>query len=307
MIIMVGLISACSDKFSQPASNLTSSVALECRTVTHALGETCVPISPQRVLVLDTSSLDAALALGVKPIGSINLNDWLSYSKEQFDGITEVGSSDQPSIEAILRLQPDLILDCRKPDQQFYKQLSRIAPTVSTAIDNCDIQWKQGFRKFAEALGKTEEAEQLLDRYHQRIGEFQRRMGNRLKRTEVSLVAAYDSSTEPARIYLENSFMGSVVAEAGLSRPPIQRKDGWVIDLSFERLDLVDADALFVLGITSESLKNLQPHPLWLHLNVVKQNRVYPVHYGAWVAERSLGGANHILDDLFKYLIENAS
>ncbi|NCJ08620.1 ABC transporter substrate-binding protein [Synechococcales cyanobacterium C] len=287
------------------------------------MGETCVPANPQRVVVLDTSPLDAALTLGFKPIGSTNLNDWLSYSEEQLDGITEIGSGDQPNVEAILRLQPDLILDCGRLDQQFYEQLSRIAPTVSNSMDKCgslpeqgaDISWKQGFLNFAEALGKTEEATQLLDQYHQRIREFQQQMGvgaasakeNRLKQTDVSLVAAYDDSTQPARIYLENSFMGSVVAEAGLLRPPAQQKDDWVMNLSFERLDLIDADVMFVVEFPPDSLKEIQPHPLWSQLNVVKQGRIYPVHYGTWVAERSLGGASRILDDLFKHLLEEKS
>ncbi|QYO67676.1 hypothetical protein [Leptolyngbya sp. 7M] len=39
-------------------------------------------------------------------------------------------------------------------------------------------------------------------------------------------------------------------------------------------------------------------------LNVVRQGKVYPVSYAIWVAQRNIGGANRILDDLFKYLIE---
>ncbi|WP_250121733.1 iron-siderophore ABC transporter substrate-binding protein [Chroococcidiopsis sp. CCMEE 29] len=301
-------VTACNGNTSQnSASQLGHSPTAECRMVKHFMGETCVPTNPQRVVVLDTSPLDAAFALGLKPIGSINLEDFLSYSEEQLDGITEVGSDEQPNIEAILRLQPDLILDCRRTDRQLYEQFSHIAPTVSLFTDDCDIQWKQGFLNFAEALGKTEEAEQLLYKYHQRIREFQKLMGDRLKQTEVSLVAAYDNSIRPARVYLENSFMGSVVAEAGLLRPPAQRRDDWVMEISFERLELIDADALFVVEYPPESLRKLQPHPLWFQLNAVKQDRVYPVHYGSWVAERSIGGANRILDDLFKYLIEDAA
>jgi len=34
------------------------------RLVKHAMGETCVPMVPQRVVVLDTGELDSALALG---------------------------------------------------------------------------------------------------------------------------------------------------------------------------------------------------------------------------------------------------
>ena len=34
------------------------------------------------------------------------------------------------------------------------------------------------------------------------------------------------------------------------------------------------------------------------------RGRVYPVTYGSWVAERNIGGANRILDDLFEHLLD---
>ncbi len=39
----------------------------EARTITHAMGETKVPANPQRVVVLDTGELDAAMTLGITP------------------------------------------------------------------------------------------------------------------------------------------------------------------------------------------------------------------------------------------------
>ncbi|MBE9193724.1 hypothetical protein IQ230_26145 [Gloeocapsopsis crepidinum LEGE 06123] len=48
----------------------------------------------------------------------------------------------------------------------------------------------------------------------------------------------------------------------------------------------------------------LQQHPLWSKLDVVQRGKVYTVNYNVWVAQRNIGGANRILDDLFKYLVE---
>src|SRR5687768_2031480 len=56
---------------AQPAS-----VAEGCepgfRPVEHAMGHSCVPEAPQRVVVLDTGELDSALAVGVKPVGAVS-------------------------------------------------------------------------------------------------------------------------------------------------------------------------------------------------------------------------------------------
>lgn len=264
------------------------------------MGETCVPTNPERVVVLDTSALDAAFALGVKPIGSIKLEDYLSYPENQLNGIVEVGKFEQPNFEKILRLKPDLILDCNQ--QQIYQRLSQIAPTVSVSVDDCSDNWQNGFKIYAAALGKTTVAAQLLQDYHKRIQEFQRQMGARLKDTEVSVVVF---APEYVRIYLQDSFLGAVIAETGLPRPPAQEKAGFAEQISLETLEFADGDVIFVMdfGPQDSSLSEITTSALWSKLNAVKQGKVYPVTYGSWIAERSIGGANRILDDLFKRLV----
>jgi iron complex transport system substrate-binding protein len=41
------------------------------RTVKHAMGETQIKGTPERVVVLDTGELDSAITLGVKPVGAV--------------------------------------------------------------------------------------------------------------------------------------------------------------------------------------------------------------------------------------------
>jgi iron complex transport system substrate-binding protein len=69
-IVTTCLISACKGKFSAPTSTSFSPVVPECRIIKHAMGESCVPIHPQRVVVLDGTSLANAIALGIQPIGT---------------------------------------------------------------------------------------------------------------------------------------------------------------------------------------------------------------------------------------------
>lgn len=299
------LVSACSSKFSQnTSSESVQSLASECRVVKHHLGENCVPANPQRVVVLDTSSLDATFALGIKPIGSVAIEPYLSYPEDKTNGITSVGDSTQPNIEKILLLKPDLILDCREADKGLlYEKLSQIAPTVSVSLEDCSAEWKDGFRTYAEALGKSEEAEQLLRDYDERIKEFQRKMGDRLKNTEVSVVV---SAPQYVRIYLRDSFLSSVIEDTGLPRPAAQDKEGFAKEISLEALAIADGDAMFAMEYSPEDsfLKKIRSQPLWSQLDAVKQGRVYTVNYGSWIAERSIGGANRILDDLFEHLVE---
>ncbi|MEM7796052.1 MAG: hypothetical protein AAF579_16560 [Cyanobacteria bacterium P01_C01_bin.118] len=40
------------------------------RTIEHAKGKSQIPISPQRVVVMDTATLDGALVPDIKPLGT---------------------------------------------------------------------------------------------------------------------------------------------------------------------------------------------------------------------------------------------
>ncbi|MFQ4145257.1 iron-siderophore ABC transporter substrate-binding protein [Chlorogloeopsis sp. ULAP02] len=305
--IAISLISACRQSFLNPA------LITNCRTIQHAVGKTCIPPHPQRIIVLDTNPLDGVLALGFKPIAAPDFSE-LSLPEEITQGIISIGNNSQPNLEEIARLNPDLIIGLEYSSDS-YKQLTQIAPTI-LAPGN-EKKWKEDLRLYALALNTTQEAEAILQVYNARIKEFRQRMHHRLKTKTVSLVSTINyGAGNPARIYLSNSFMGAVITEAGLKLPAAQTtlaptitNDNWGINISIERLDLIDGDVIFTINTKPETkqldstLSQLQQHPLWSKLDAVKNNRVYTVNYMVWVAQRNIGGANRILDDLFKYLV----
>jgi iron complex transport system substrate-binding protein len=97
------------------------------RTVTHDRGETEVPAEPQRVVVLDSPHLDAALSVGVTPVGSAqsSVDEGLpAYLGDRTEGIDIVGTIEEPDLEAIAALDPDLILSATVRHEQIYDQLS---------------------------------------------------------------------------------------------------------------------------------------------------------------------------------------
>ena len=80
-----------------------------------------------------------------------------------------------------------------------------------------------------------------------------------------------------------------------------------LVSVSLERLDLLEADILFVAldPGAEESFQKYQNSQLWQKLNVVKNNQVYTVDSSYWIFGNILS-ANAILDDLFKYLLKNS-
>lgn len=297
-IFAIILVVSCHNVPDMSSSNPKHSSTVNCRVIQHAMGETCVPTNPQRVVVLDL--LDSALALGVKPVGATTYDGkFRSYLLEQTRGIEQVGLVEQPNLESILRLQPDLILGINWHDA-IYAQLSQIAPTVLAKGDR-EIDWKLWLRTYAKALGRTPVAEKLVDNYDKRVELFRQQMGRRLSQTQVSIVMSWDGY----RTYMKRSFSGQILNDLGLSRPPLQDKEKVNEDISLELIPRMEGDVIFLAigGNNPSNVGKLVNHPLWSQLKAVQQKRVYEVDADVWIAGYSPVAANVVLDDLFKYLI----
>ena len=302
-ILAFSLVSACGGSSPRQASSQAV------RVVDHAMGQTKVSVNPQRVVAL-SGSLDTVLSLGVKPVGSIQISEGNDYLKNRIEGIKSVGSFNNPSFEEIVALKPDLILGTKWDDRDKYKLLSQIAPTVIADVESSG-EWKKLLNKYAEALGKTDQAEQIMTDYQARIDDFQAQMGD-LKKTDVSIVRIRQDRID---IYLEESFPGTIVADAGLSHPSDQAnaEDSFSMQISKELLYMADGDVIFTWtrssGNNEEAVreaqrnsKQLKADPLWAKLNAVQQGKVYEVP-SYWIGMGPIA-ANLVLDDLFEYLVE---
>jgi iron complex transport system substrate-binding protein len=304
--LMVVLLQSCHDLTQRSQTQLSEAVPPTCRTVQHELGESCVPLHPQRVIVMDQESLEILVALGIQPIATPSSNrvaNKTAILKQRIKPI-DLGKEGQPSIEKMVQLRPDLIIGTYILPQD-YKLFSRIAPTVS--IDPIHDEWKKTLQQFGEALNRNQEAEKLLDAYHQRIKDLKSLFEQKLGDTKVSIMRFY-TTLQFTQFMNHVSFPGSVIEELQhVSIPTVQRRlggsDGTFVQVSLERVDLLDADAIFV-ALDPGADKNFQIYadsPLWQTLNAVKNKRVYIVDSGYWIFGNILS-ANAILDDVVKHL-----
>ena len=303
-ILVVVAIASCNNNTSQPNSALTEN----CRVIQHAMGETCVPLNPQRIVVLGPTMLEATLALDRKPVGS-PLNFVPPFLDKE--GIVDLGDSDAINIERVLALKPDLILGIAL-DTPPYSQLTQIAPTVLIEFEHSG-EWKEDFAFAGEVLGKSEKVERIMADYYQRAKEFQQKMTTS-NETEVSIVRIYPTYIN---LYTKSGFIGTVLEDAGLSRPPSQdldlEKTKTLADnpiqytISKEVIDKADGDAVFIVvgdwdKKIDEMLASLKTDPLWAKLDAVQKEKVYEVE-GYWIGTGVIA-ANAVLDDLFEYLVE---
>lgn len=270
------------------------------RSVPHAMGLSCVPQTPKRVVVLDTGELDAALALGVKPVGAVTAlgTGFPAYLKGKTDGIADVGTISQPSLEKILALKPDLILTSKLRHGPLYPQLSKIAPTVMA--ESVGVVWKDNLKLDARALGREAQANKLLTNYSARLKKLQ--LGVDRDKTSVSVVRFVPGQT---RLMGRANFIGTILDDAGLRRPPSQRGNEFAQVVTPERIPDMDGSVLFYSSYGPKEATDFATFtrsPLWSRLNVVKAGNTFEVNDDHWFLGIGILAANRVLDDLEQYL-----
>ncbi|MFE2017391.1 ABC transporter substrate-binding protein [Streptomyces sp. NPDC059499] len=274
-------------------------------TVKTVMGDVSVPDAPKRVVVLDTAELDSALTLGVKPVGATHADvesGFLDYlSEDQVSGIEDVGEMMTPNLEAVAALKPDLILTSKIRHGDKYAELTAIAPTVMT--ENTGYPWKANFQVHADALGRKAEAKKVTAAYAAHTAEVTEALGGAAKAaaTEVNMVRFVEGAD--IRIYGKQNYIATILADVGLGRPAItdKAKDGFSYDVSPEKIDLADADAVFH-STYGDAKKSRQTQTvgsgLWKNMSAVKNGTVFPVDDQLWIQGIGYTAAEKILDEL---------
>lgn len=279
----------------------------ETRQVQDAFGNTVnVPAAPKRVITLSEIDLDTALALGVTPVGTINGRGQAApprYLDGRLPaGIEVVGDIDNPNLETLLELEPDLILTGPvKPEQLAI--LNEIAPTVITF--NWARPWQESMQRTAQALNRKAEAKAVLERYWARIEEARKRLADHQGET-LSIVRWNPKG--PSYMFLD-AFSSSVVEDIGLVRPPHQQDPGHThsMALSLESLELLDADWLVIgtlatSGEAVEAMQQAEQTPAFRQLSAIRAKRFGAVDGSLWT---SLGGpqaALQVIEDVEELL-----
>jgi iron complex transport system substrate-binding protein len=292
-LLTVTALTACgSSSDAEPAA--AEGPAGEPRTVAHALGETEVRADPERVVTLDTPHLDTALSLGVTPVGSVqsDVAEGLpGYLGERAEGIEIVGTIEEPDLEAIVALEPDLILSSKVRHEEIYDKLSQIAPTVFTDYEK---GWKDIFTVSAEALDLAEEGEQALADYAERAEEVGQQVG--ADELTASIVRFLPDET---RIYGPETFSGSVLTDVGFELPGLDYDEYSMAYISPEQIEMADADVLFATtyGDPAATTKE-KVTALWGNLKAVQNGCQFDIEDDEWMLGIGLIGAGIILDDV---------
>lgn len=289
-------LTACSGGGTNGASDdedtsASSSVDAEPVTIEHALGEADIPTPPERVVTLGQGSTETAIALGVVPVGMESYPwgaDDTGYLPWVHEAVTEAGAElpelipgdPELDIEAILALQPDLILapwSGITPEQ--YELLTEVAPTVAYPEVPWTITWEQQIEIIADALWQPDAAEGLIDDIEQQFAEAAE---EHPEYAEVSFSFIYNAGPGSLGVFFPGEQRVAMVSELGLEVDPVvddlgdyevEGTDSAVIGL--ENADLLaDSDLLFTFYSDDANRAEVEAQPVYASIPAIARDSV---------------------------------
>lgn len=311
------------DRSSEPVSSVqieTSSANSVCQIVTHVWGKTqlCQPI--QTIVALDPHALDLLLSLGIQPVGYAEDSRAMVSSPEAGQLVAgvkylgerltrppvHVGTWQSPSLETILRLNPDLILSGYL-DQSQYNTFSKIAPTL-LPIDQwiSPKQWQDNLLTLGKILDRETKAQQVIDTYQQKVD---------TARTALQSVDARNvlllsmTGLDYIGIFNNESFAGAILEELGfeLVVPHQLIASNGEIVISLETLPQLNPDLIIIMASGDSSIEQVKQvwadSPILRSLPTYQAKQVYFVDYQLWSRIQGAIAAELVVDQIGELLL----
>jgi iron complex transport system substrate-binding protein len=317
------------------ANSKLSSSSSNCRIVKHDMGETQVCGQPQKIVALSPHLLDLLLSLDRQPAGYAEVfpfhkGKYFNNPSQQIpylgDRITSqplnLGNRDEPSLERLIALKPDLILGEVGNNRQVYGLLSKIAPTLLWDDRTAKGKWQQSIRQLAQAVGDEKQAEAVITAYNQRITDARAEFAPIVVAHPHLLLLGANRLSSDLAIVAGNGYLGELLEGLGFQfvSAPLRTNVARVTSVSLELLPQVGtADIIFILGHDlSPNRRNLtsvldsqtsviqqewNKNAIAQTLKASKENRVYFVTYYLWNGLNGPIGAELILNQLRQLLL----
>ncbi|MCG7337628.1 iron-siderophore ABC transporter substrate-binding protein [Sporosarcina sp. ACRSM] len=296
MLALLFVLGGCAEKGKSGQTNSNQSETNEKIEITHALGTETFDKVPERIVVLEWNFAEELLALGVQPVGMADIegfNKWVKISESIADDVVDVGTRQEPNLEEIAKLNPDVIITLSSNHGAIQDQLTKIAPTIFYDTVSPEVTKDlyqntfDSFKTTAKLLGKEAEAEQLIQRLDEKYAEAAKKIDElNLPTREFLFTQAYTVNQAPTfRLFTKNSMVSHVLEKVGLENVIKDNTDApWgFIDANVEGVSNYE-DALFIHAVQQDDplFDNLQNNKAWNELAFVKNEQLYDIGGDTW-------------------------
>jgi iron complex transport system substrate-binding protein len=291
-------------------------------TVSQELGKVTIDAPPTRVVALDYPSADAALALGVVPVGMHKVTyvdggvqKWTQQAIEELGGEEPelIETEGGYPFETIQALEPDVILATNAFPliSESWDQLNAIAPVVGHVEGPGIDDWQTGVRQVAKALGKEAEGAAVIDRVETKLAGARKRYPQLAGKTVSifnyiagdGLYVINDEEDASIRFFKSLGLKGLSPSVAALSGQEGRAK------ISQERYPAIEADVVIGTGPDPAGLEELEDNKLFRQVPAVARGSYLSVDIGEGTAMAfpSALSVPYAIDELAGKVAEAAS
>jgi iron complex transport system substrate-binding protein len=235
--------------------------------------EVKVPAEVKRIVTLAPNLTETiyALGLGDRLVGDTNFCDTPEAAKSK----PHVGNPQNPNLEAIVALHPDLVLATTSINTL---ETADALKQLGIAVYTSDPQTVRGMldstRHVAEVIGAAQQGTELVGRMQQRLDALHARLSER-PMVHVLFVVWL----EPLQTIGQNTFIADALRWAG-AESVLVSKQNWP-HLSLEEVVRLQPDYIVFTedhgGGVSTELADLRARPVWRDLDAVERGHVVNV------------------------------
>ncbi|MCW3844335.1 Fe(3+) dicitrate ABC transporter substrate-binding protein [Micromonospora yasonensis] len=268
------------------------------RTVAHELGSTEIKGTPERVVALEFSFVDALASIKLKPVGIADDNDTnriIPQLRDQLAGYTSVGLRQSPNLQQISALKPDLIIADVRRHKNIYDQLSQIAPTIAFNSNQASYQKNlDSAAAIGQALNRCKAMDDRLAQHRKTMEELKAKIPAGKNDKFMFAVAGEKTFT----VHTAAGYTPSVLEALGLTCVVPASGDTTQPEMNLESFVAANPPILFVTNPAGTLFEQWQKNPLAQQVTAIKDNKVFPVDVAVWSRWRGVTAAELIAQDV---------
>lgn len=298
-ILLLTFLAACNDPKQEERKTKDKNTTDRKIVVEDAMGKQTLKSTPKDIVVLEWSYAEDLLALGIQPLGVADLdgyNKWVNVDKKLTKAVKDVGTRQEPNLEAISRLNPDLIIAVKYRHEDILDSLKDIAPVITfapyskEATENQYKNMKEEFKKLAHIVDKTEKADLAITDLEEFIEDQKKRVVEAgLKGSKYIATQAFSAQNTPTlRLFTDNSIVSQIMSRLSLENAYESKKPepyGYS-EVSVEALQNFQEENLQFLYIVQKDdnifENQLKGNPVWENLSFVESGNTHQLPGDTW-------------------------
>lgn len=282
----------------------TATEAMAAGTATDLLGrEVTLAAAPQRIVTLSPSAIELLYAVGGEAVG----RSTTAVHPEGVESLTDVGPSYQPNFEAVLELDPDVVIADASAQAHLLDQITAALGDVPVvfvgAVTYDDVAASEGI--LGQLLGKQTEAEAAISAMNQAKADAEAAAAGQTP----PKVLIIDGSPDDFYVALPDSWPGSLVEILGgenvaAGQPPAGPFPGYT-QLSLEAILASNPDVILAITLgppTAPLSQGILGETAYAQLPAVQSGRVHEIDAEVFLqapGPRAADGLRELADLLY--------